>query len=68
MVPAIYIVGDQDMVYGFHGAKNYIHGGGMAADVPNLKETIVLEGVNHFLQLEKPEVVNDHILRFFKDF
>eukprot|EP00250_Pteridium_aquilinum_P016701 c23243_g1_i2 orf=135-1064(-) len=68
MVPTIYIVGDKDLVYDFHGAKNYIHGGGLAADVPNLKETIVLEGVHHFLQLEKPEVVNDHILRFFKDF
>ncbi|MCO5559195.1 hypothetical protein L7F22_012790 [Adiantum nelumboides] len=67
MVPAIFIIGDQDLVYEFSGAKDYIHGG-MAADVPFLKDTIVLEGVRHFLQLEKPEVVNDHVLSFFKEF
>ncbi|KAI5076835.1 hypothetical protein GOP47_0008900 [Adiantum capillus-veneris] len=67
MVPSIFIIGDRDLLYEFPGAKDYIHGG-MAADVPFLKETIVLEGVQHFLHLEKPEVVNDHILSFFKGF
>ncbi|MCO5562356.1 hypothetical protein L7F22_015982 [Adiantum nelumboides] len=67
MVPAIFITGDRDLVYEFPGAKDYIHGG-MAADVPLLKKIIVLEGVQHFMQLEKPDVVNDHILSFFKGF
>lgn len=68
MVPTLFIVGDKDIVYGFPGAKEYIHGGGMAADVPNLKDIIVLEGVDHFLHEEKPAVVNAHILGFFKSF
>ncbi|KAI5084970.1 hypothetical protein GOP47_0001139 [Adiantum capillus-veneris] len=64
-VPTIYIVGDRDVVYNFAGAKDYIKHG-MATDVPSLKETIILEGVHHFLQLEQPEVVNGHILKFFQ--
>ncbi|MCO5612785.1 hypothetical protein L7F22_067055 [Adiantum nelumboides] len=66
-VPTIYIVGDQDIVYDFVGAKDYIEHG-MRADVPSLKETIVLKGVQHFLQIEQPEVVNHHIFQFFQGF
>ncbi|MCO5576706.1 hypothetical protein L7F22_030521 [Adiantum nelumboides] len=65
-VPTIYIVGDQDIVYDFVGAKDHIEHG-MRADVPSLKETIVLKGVQHFLQIEQPEVVNHHIFEFFQE-
>eukprot|EP00250_Pteridium_aquilinum_P016702 c23243_g3_i1 orf=213-1166(-) len=64
MVPTIFMIGDQDLVYDFPGTKTYIHEG-MEVDVPLLK-VIVLEGTQHFLQLEKSEMVNDNILAFFK--
>lgn len=68
MVPTIFIVGDRDIVYEFPFAKKFIHEGGMAAFVPNLKEVFVLENTGHFLQEEKPTVVNEHILGFFGSF
>jgi pimeloyl-ACP methyl ester carboxylesterase len=68
MVPSLFIIGDKDLVYSFAGAKEYIHGGGFVDEVPNLKEIIVLRDVGHFLHQEKPELVNTHILNFFKSF
>ena len=62
------MIGDKDLVYGFANAKEYIHHGGFANDVPNVKESIVLNDVGHFLHQEKPEVVNAHILVFFNNF
>ncbi|MCO5555331.1 hypothetical protein L7F22_008877 [Adiantum nelumboides] len=66
-VPAIFMIGDQDLVYDNPGFAKYI-GEGMAAFVPLLKEVTVLKGVKHFLHLEKPSEVNEHILRFFNTF
>ena len=68
MVPTLFIIGDKDLVYSFFNAKEYIHGGGFAKDVPNLKECIVLKDVGHFLHEEKPEIVNRLVLSFFKSF
>ena len=68
MVPSIFIVGDKDIVYNIPGAKQFIHGGGMAGFVPNLKGLFVLENTGHFLQEEKPTIVNDHILGFLNNF
>lgn len=66
--PTLFMVGDADVVYHFPGAKDYIHSGAMNVDVPKLKDIIVLEGVNHFLHEEKPELVNEHIVKFLKSF
>ena len=68
MVPSIFIVGDKDIVYNIPGAKQFIHGGGMAGVVPNLKDIVVLENTGHFLHEEKPTIVNDHILGFLNKF
>jgi pimeloyl-ACP methyl ester carboxylesterase len=55
----------------------YLHGttdGAMGIDVigpvtdhlADGSELVVLEGVGHFLHLERPELVNDHIIRFLQ--
>ncbi|KAI9180887.1 hypothetical protein LWI28_009081 [Acer negundo] len=53
-VPVKFIVGDLDLGYNIPGTKEYIHNGGFKKDVPLLQE-VVMEGVSHFLNQEKPE-------------
>ncbi|KAL9259472.1 Epoxide hydrolase A-like protein [Drosera capensis] len=63
-VPVKFIVGDLDLTYCMPGVKDYIHKGGMKKDVPFLQEVVILEGVGHFLQQEKPDEINKHIHDF----
>ncbi|KAF8006753.1 hypothetical protein BT93_K0918 [Corymbia citriodora subsp. variegata] len=67
-VPVKFIVGDLDLTYHMPGAKEYIHGGGFKRAVPNLEEVVVMEGVAHFIQQEKPQEVTAHIHDFIKKF
>nr|XP_043618345.1 epoxide hydrolase A-like [Erigeron canadensis] len=67
-VPVIYVVGNKDLVYTTPGAKTYIHGNGFKTDVPLLQQIVVLEGVGHFLNQEKPDKINDIILDFIRKF
>lgn len=67
-VPVKFIVGDLDLTYHIPGVKEYIHEGGMKKDVPLLQDVVILEGVAHFLQQEKPDVVNNHIYDFIRRF
>ncbi|KAK9062018.1 hypothetical protein SSX86_019202 [Deinandra increscens subsp. villosa] len=67
-VPVIYVAGDKDPVYTTPGAKTYVHGSGFKTDVPLLRDIVVLEGVAHFLNQEKPQKINDIILGFIKNF
>ena len=67
-VPVKFVVGDLDLTYHFPGVKDYVHQGGMKKDVPNLQEVVVLEGVGHFLQQEKSDVVTKHIYDFIQKF
>ncbi|CDY57860.1 BnaC08g47760D [Brassica napus] len=67
-VPVKFIVGDQDLTYNSPGIKEYIHGGGFKRDVQLLDETVVLNGVGHFLHEENPDVINQHIHSFFQKF
>ncbi|XP_015891892.1 uncharacterized protein LOC107426279 [Ziziphus jujuba] len=66
-VPAKFISGDQDIVYNIPGIKEYIHNGGFNRDVPSL-EVVVMEGVGHFINQEKPDQVTAHIYEFIKKF
>ncbi|CAK9136241.1 unnamed protein product [Ilex paraguariensis] len=66
-VPVKFIVGDLDITYNIPGIKDYIHKGDFKRDVPNL-EVVVIEGVAHFLNQEKPEEVNAHIYEFIQKF
>ena len=67
-VPAKFIVGDLDLVYNIPGVKEYIHDGGFKKDVPLLDEVVVMEGVGHFINQERPDDISEHILDFFKKF
>lgn len=66
-VPALYIVGDRDLVYRFAGMDQIISD--LRNQVPNLRETIILEGCGHWTQQERPEEVNTALLAFLnKDY
>lgn len=65
-VPVKFIVGDLDITYNAAGVKDYIHKGGLKKDVPLLEDVVILKGVAHFLQQEKPDEVNKHIHVFFQ--
>ncbi|TXG63402.1 hypothetical protein EZV62_010396 [Acer yangbiense] len=67
-VPVKFIVGDLDLTYHIPGIKEYIHNGGFKKDVPLLQEVVVMEGVAHFLNQEKPEEVSEHIYDFINKF
>jgi pimeloyl-ACP methyl ester carboxylesterase len=63
-VPALYIVGDRDLVYRFAGMDELISN--LRNHVPNLRETIILEGCGHWTQQERPEAVSTALLAFLK--
>ncbi|XP_047269315.1 epoxide hydrolase A [Capsicum annuum] len=67
-VPVKFIVGDVDLTYNTPGVKEYIHKGGFRKMVPFLQEVVIMEGVAHFINQEKPEEINDHIYDFFQKF
>lgn len=68
MVPVKFIVGDIDLTYNFPGIKEYIHGGGFKESVPGLEQVVVMKGVGHFINQEKPEEINNHIYDFITKF
>ncbi|MBA0830003.1 hypothetical protein Goarm_014558 [Gossypium armourianum] len=67
-VAAKFVVGDVDLVYHMPGMKEYIHNGGFKKDVPMLEEVVVMEGVGHFIHMEKPDEINNLIYDFFHQF
>ncbi|XP_051142216.1 uncharacterized protein LOC127259112 [Andrographis paniculata] len=67
-VPVKFLIGDQDLTYHVPGVEEYINGGGMKKHVPNLQEVVVMEGVAHFINQEKPEEVSHHISEFIAKF
>ncbi|PKU81337.1 hypothetical protein MA16_Dca022843 [Dendrobium catenatum] len=67
-VPTKFIVGDQDLAYHFVGVKDYIHKGGFRRDVPFLQDVIVMEGVAHFINQERPEEISNYIYEFIQKF
>ncbi|KAI3694278.1 hypothetical protein L1987_77242 [Smallanthus sonchifolius] len=67
-VPSKFITGDEDLVYHMPGMKDYIHNGGFQKDVPLLEEVVVMEGAAHFINQEKPDDINKHLIEFLKKF
>lgn len=67
-VPVKFIVGDLDLTYHLYGVQDYIHKGGMKNDVPFLQEVVVMEGVGHFINEERPDEISKHIYDFIQKF
>ncbi|XP_010546737.1 PREDICTED: bifunctional epoxide hydrolase 2 [Tarenaya hassleriana] len=67
-VPVMFMAGDLDNVYTTPGIREYIHDGAFASEVPNLQEVVVMEGVGHFLNQEKPQETTAHLIDFFAKF
>lgn len=67
-VPTKFVVGDLDLVYNMPGAQDFIHSGEFRKFVPLLQEVVVMEGVGHFINEEKPDDINKHILSFLQQF
>jgi pimeloyl-ACP methyl ester carboxylesterase len=62
--PALYVVGDRDVVYHFPGGKDAPKS--LPTVVPNLTRSIVLEGCGHWTQQERPAEVNAALLEFLR--
>ncbi|XP_072955067.1 epoxide hydrolase 2-like [Typha angustifolia] len=68
-VPAKFITGDQDLTYHIPGEEeDYIRKGGFKRDVPFLLDVVVMRGVGHFIQEERPQEISDHIYDFIRRF
>ncbi|KAD5317280.1 hypothetical protein R6Q59_032613 [Mikania micrantha] len=67
-VPTKFVVGDTDLAYYMPGVQDYIHNGGFKKDVPLLEEIVVMKGVAHFINQEKPDEINKHIVEFIQKF
>jgi pimeloyl-ACP methyl ester carboxylesterase len=63
-VPALYVVGDRDLVLAFQGMVSVI--ADLPQRVPLLQQTIVLPKCGHWTQQERPEEVNSAIIGFLK--
>lgn len=61
-VPALYVAGDRDLVYAFPAMRDLIPV--LSTFIPNLRETIILPGCGHWTQQERPEDVNEALIKF----
>jgi pimeloyl-ACP methyl ester carboxylesterase len=64
-VPALYIVGDRDLVKYFRGMDELLPN--LRRFVPQLRNTVVLSGCGHWTQQERPEEVNAAMLAFLSE-
>ncbi|EFJ26266.1 hypothetical protein SELMODRAFT_98381, partial [Selaginella moellendorffii] len=62
----LYITGKDDYVRKVPGLDEYVTGGGMKRDVPNLVDVAVVPG-GHFVEEDSPEEVNSLLIHFFKE-
>lgn len=61
-VPALYAVGDRDIVLGFKGMDQLLPA--LKGFVPGLQDTLILPGCGHWTQQERPTEVSAAMLRF----
>ncbi|KAG0478532.1 hypothetical protein HPP92_013251 [Vanilla planifolia] len=67
-VPVKFIVGDLDLSYHVKNVKDYIHKGGFKRDVPFLQELVIMEGVGHYINQERPDEISNLIYEFICKF
>src|SRR5690242_10361588 len=65
MVPALYVVGDRDLVVSFAGMDQLIPN--LSRFVPNLRRTVRRPGCGHWTQQERVAEVNAEMLEFLKE-
>jgi pimeloyl-ACP methyl ester carboxylesterase len=63
-VPALYVVGDRDLVVSFPGMDQLIPN--LSKFVPNLRRTSMLPGCGHWTQQERPREVSAAMVEFLK--
>jgi pimeloyl-ACP methyl ester carboxylesterase len=63
-VPALYVAGDRDLVVRFPGMDRLLPA--LKVYVPNLRQTLLLPGCDHWTQQERPNEVNAAMLEFLK--
>jgi pimeloyl-ACP methyl ester carboxylesterase len=63
-VPALYVVGDRDLVVQFRGMDQLIPN--LSKFVPNLRRSLMLPGCGHWTQQERAREVNAAMLEFLK--
>ena len=63
--PALYVVGDRDVVYHFPGGGPQLLSS-LPQFVPNLKQAVLLEGCGHWTQQERPAEVNQLLIDFLR--
>jgi pimeloyl-ACP methyl ester carboxylesterase len=61
-VPALYVVGDRDLVISFPGMDQLVPS--LKKFVPELRDTVMLPGCGHWTQQERPKEVNDAMIAF----
>ncbi|MFC0282187.1 alpha/beta fold hydrolase [Camelimonas abortus] len=61
-IPALFITGEKDPVRGFAGSGEE----NLEKYVPDLRGKVVIPGAGHWVQQERPQEVNDHLLAFLK--
>ena len=59
-VPALFITGEKDVV------RSFAPEAGIRANVPNLKDLVIVPGAGHWVQQERPDEVNKAIIGFLK--
>jgi pimeloyl-ACP methyl ester carboxylesterase len=63
-VPALYVVGERDLVLKFPGARELV--ANLTTFVPKLRETITLPACGHWTQQERPDAVNAAMIGFLR--
>jgi pimeloyl-ACP methyl ester carboxylesterase len=63
--PALFIAGSLDPVITFGSGATAVQA--LPATVPGLRRSLLIDGAGHFIQQERPQLVNEALIEFLKD-